>query len=75
MQIPGIASVEHIALVVREERRRQGMDQQKLALVANVAIRSVHRIEQAEPTVRMDTLLKVLTALGLDLSVKRRGEK
>lgn len=73
MQIPAFASVEEIARLVREERHRQGMDQQTLALVANVAVRSVHRIEHAEPTIRLDTLLKVLGALGLELNVRRRG--
>ena len=45
-------TVQEIARLVRAERRRQGMDQQTLALVANVAVRSVHRIEHAQETVR-----------------------
>jgi transcriptional regulator with XRE-family HTH domain len=59
---------------VRDERRRQGMDQKTLALVANVAVRSVHRVEHDEATVRLDILTRILTALGLELDVKRRGE-
>jgi HTH-type transcriptional regulator/antitoxin HipB len=58
---------------VREERRRQGMDQAKLALVANVAVRSIHRVENGEPTVRLDVLTRILTALGLELDVRRRS--
>jgi HTH-type transcriptional regulator/antitoxin HipB len=58
---------------VREERRRQGMDQAKLALVANVAVRSIHRVENGEPTVRLDILTRILTALGLELDVRRRS--
>jgi HTH-type transcriptional regulator/antitoxin HipB len=58
---------------VREERRRQGMDQTKLALVANVAVRSIHRVENGEPTVRLDILTRILTALGLELDVRRRS--
>jgi ribosome-binding protein aMBF1 (putative translation factor) len=75
VQIPAFAPVEEIARLVREERHRQGMDQQTLALVANVAVRSVHRIEHAEQTVRLDTLLKVLAALGLELTVQRRDQR
>lgn len=71
--MPVFPAVNEIARVVREERRRQGMDQQTLALVANVAVRSVHRIEHAEPTIRLDTLLKVLMALGVELDLRRRG--
>jgi transcriptional regulator with XRE-family HTH domain len=54
---------------VRRERRRQGMDQRTLALVANVAVRSVHRIEHGESRVRLDVVLRVLSALGLRLDV------
>jgi ribosome-binding protein aMBF1 (putative translation factor) len=68
-------AVEEIARLVREERRRQGLDQKTLALVANVAVRSVHRIEHAEETVRFDTLLRVLGALGLKITVHRRGDR
>jgi transcriptional regulator with XRE-family HTH domain len=62
-----------IARLVREERHRQAMDQQTLALVANVGISTVHRIEHAHETVRLDGLLRVLAALGLELDVHRRG--
>ncbi|MFL5818367.1 MAG: helix-turn-helix domain-containing protein [Conexibacter sp.] len=59
---------------VRGERRRQGMDQRTLALVANVAVRSVHRVEHGEPTVRLDVVLRVLSALGMRLDVHGGGE-
>jgi len=51
------------------------MDQRTLALVANVAVRTVHRIEAGEPTVRLDVVVKVLTALGLDLDVVVRSAR
>jgi hypothetical protein len=41
--------------------------------VANVGVRTVHRIEAGETTVRLDGLLKVLAALGLELSVRQRS--
>jgi transcriptional regulator with XRE-family HTH domain len=68
-----MTDMEEIARRVREERRNQGLDQRKLALVANVGVRSIHRIEHAEETVRLDVLLRVLSALGLELRVQRRG--
>ena len=58
---------------VRDERRRQGLDQRTLALVANVAVRSVHRVEHGESRVRLDVLLRILLALGLELDVGRGG--
>jgi y4mF family transcriptional regulator len=69
------AFFQQIAERVRAERRRQGMDQQTLAMVANVAVRSVHRIEQGEETVRLDILLRVLAALGLQLAVTSRANE
>lgn len=58
---------------VREARHRQGIDQAKLALIANVAVRSIHRVENGEPTVRLDVLVRILSALGLELEVRRRS--
>jgi HTH-type transcriptional regulator / antitoxin HipB len=63
---------QELATRVRTERRSQGLDQQQLALVAGVGVRSIHRIENAEETVRLDIVTKVLSALGLRLTVERR---
>jgi HTH-type transcriptional regulator / antitoxin HipB len=68
------STMRQIGQRVRDERRRQGMDQRTLALVANVAVRSVHRVEHSEPTVRMDVLMRILTALGLRLDVRGGDE-
>jgi y4mF family transcriptional regulator len=65
---------QQIGQRVREERGRQGMDQRTLATVANVGVRSVHRVEHGEPTVRLDVLTRILAALGLRLDVHGRGE-
>jgi len=66
-------TLQRIARTVRAERRRQQMDQRTLALVANVAVRSVSRIENAQATVRLDVLLRVTSALGLRLDVQPPG--
>ena len=75
VQIQEFPVVDVIASMVRTERRRQHMDQRTLALVANVAVRSVHRIENAEPTVRLDTVLKVLGALGVEIQLHPRERR
>lgn len=59
---------------IREERKRQGMDQRTLALVSNVGVRSVHRVENGEPTVRLDVVLRILDALGLRLEAHGRDD-
>lgn len=50
------------------------MDQRTLATIANVGVRSVHRVEHGEPTVRLDVVTRILGALGLRLGVHGRGE-
>jgi HTH-type transcriptional regulator / antitoxin HipB len=67
-------TAQRLGTTVREERRRQRLDQRTLALVANVGVRTVHRIENGEPTVRFDVVVKVLSALGLELDTRRRSE-
>jgi y4mF family transcriptional regulator len=66
------AIMRHIGETVRAERRRQGLDQATLAMVANVAVRSVHRVEHGEATIRLDVLERILQALGLELDVRSR---
>ena len=72
MQMKSLAA-ERIGERVLAERRRQGLDQQTLAMIANVAVRSVHRVEHGEATVRLDVLLRILQALGLELDVHGRA--
>jgi HTH-type transcriptional regulator / antitoxin HipB len=73
-QMNGEATATRIGQRVRDERRRQGLDQRTLAMVASVAVRSVHRVEHGEPTVRLDILMRILAALGLDLDLRGRGQ-
>jgi y4mF family transcriptional regulator len=69
------STLQRIGQLVREERHRQGMDQRTLAMVANVGVRTVHRVEHSEPTVRLDVLMRILAALGLRLDVHGRDEE
>jgi y4mF family transcriptional regulator len=59
--------LDQLATAVRTVRRRQGMDQSELAMAAGVSTRTVHRVENAHPTMRIDSALKVLEALGIAL--------
>lgn len=60
---------------IREERHRQGLTQEQLAMISNVATRSLHRIETGEAQVRFDVLMRILAALGFELHLRRRGER
>lgn len=61
---------ERIGQVVRQERERSELRQDELALVAGVSTRVVHQIEHGKPTSRLDSLVSVLDALGLELIVE-----
>jgi y4mF family transcriptional regulator len=62
-----------IARRVREARTALGLRQDELALAAGVSTRLVHQIESGKPTSRLDTLVRVLEALGLTLEVAERA--
>lgn len=53
---------------LRAERERQGLRQEEVALAAGVSVRTVHQLENGKPTSRLDVLLRVSRALGLELA-------
>lgn len=69
---PESDNARQIGRLVRNERRQQKLDQRTLALISNVGVSAVHRVEHGEG-VRVDTLTRILSALGLELTVRRRG--
>jgi HTH-type transcriptional regulator/antitoxin HipB len=56
---------------IRERRRRQGLTQEQLAAKVGVRQRTISDIESAG-TARIDTLLRTLGALDLELLVRPR---
>lgn len=59
---------------VRSARRRLGLDQREVALIANVSPRTVHAVEHGKPTMQLDVLLRILEAVGLRLSIDARAK-
>lgn len=53
-------------------RRALGLRQIDLAELAGVSERFVREVEAGKPTVRLDVLTKVLTALGLEIELRLR---
>lgn len=58
-----------IGEIASRERRRMGLPQGELALVAGVSTRVVHQVEAGKATSRLDSVVAVLDALGLRLRV------
>ena len=62
-------TVEELGMKVRESRKRQGLTQPSLALVAGTGLRFIVDLEAGKPTCQIGKVLQVLTALGIPLSV------
>lgn len=65
----GQMTIEEIGQKVRESRRRQGLTQPSLAMVAGTGLRFIVDLEAGKPTCQVGKVLQVLTALGIQLSV------
>jgi len=62
-------TAREIGTIVARERNRLGLRQDELAFTAGVSTRVVHQIEHGKETSRLDSVVAVLTALGLTLGV------
>jgi y4mF family transcriptional regulator len=69
-----MATMEDIGRTVRDTRKSMGLRQESLAAAAGVGLRFLVELERGKPSVRLDKMLAVLDALGLELEVKPRGE-
>jgi transcriptional regulator with XRE-family HTH domain len=59
--------VSRVAARVREERQRQGVSLETLALTANVSRTSLARFERGKSSLQLETLVRVVVrGLGLD---------
>lgn len=60
------AALGHAA---RSARKKLGLTQPQLALAAGVGVRFIVELEAGKPTLRLESVLRVLHALGGRLSV------
>jgi len=61
----------NLGRAVRSRRERLGLTQTELSELAGCSARFVHVLEAGKPTARLDKVLDVLGALGLELVVRR----
>ena len=62
-------TIDEIGTIVRQARLAQGLRQDQLAAAAGVGLRFLVELERGKPTVRLDKVLAVLSALGCRLDV------
>lgn len=63
---------DHLAEAIRQRREALALTQQDLADLAGCSPRFVGALEKGKPSARLDKLVAVLEALGLELRVARR---
>ena len=62
-----IQTAADLGKAVRKQRKSDGLTLADVAGLTNVGIRFLSELENGKPTVRLDKLLRVIRALGLQL--------
>lgn len=65
-----IGYMRDLGLEVRQRRKALGVSQSTVADLAGVSRKAVSEIERGKSTVRIDVLIKVVTAVGLRLELR-----
>jgi HTH-type transcriptional regulator / antitoxin HipB len=64
-----IQSPKNLGQLLRDARQQLGLTQAKLALAAGVGVRFVVDLEAGKPTVRLASVMQVVSALGGELCI------
>lgn len=59
----------HLGFAIRSARKQLGLTQPQLALAAGVGVRFIVDLEAGKPTLRLETVLRVIDALGGTLQI------
>ena len=62
-------SLELIGKAIRARRTQQGLDIKTAAMLCDVSVVTLSKIENAAKGVRMHSIFKVMTALGIKMSI------
>lgn len=68
----GIQTPAELGEQVRQRRVNLGLTQENLAAVSTVTPRLLGEVERGKRTTQLDGLLRILTALGLELELRER---
>jgi len=64
-----LLSLELIGKAIKARRTQQGIDTKTAAMLCNVSVVTLSKIENAAKGVRMDSILKVMAALGIKMNI------
>ena len=66
-------TARQIGAIIRRARRNAGLTQAELGKRIGLRQATVSKLEAGQPATRLSTLLDVLTALGLEIIIDKRG--
>ena len=69
-----INTAADLGKAIRDRRRELGYTQAFLASYAGISASFLSELENGKATVQLDKVMEVLSLLGMDLSVSRRGD-
>lgn len=69
-----LRSTDELASLVRARRRELGITQEELADLTDVHRTYISLLEQGRVAWKLETVLRVLHMLGMDLDVRIRGQ-
>lgn len=67
-----IKDTKSLGLLIRQERKQQGLTQEELAGVIGVGVRFLRELEAGKESCQIGRAMQVLAGLGLLVSVGRR---
>lgn len=67
-----IRNATELGALIRSRRRELGLTQTEVAEVANTNLRFVSELERGKATARLENVMRVLAALGIDLEARIR---
>jgi HTH-type transcriptional regulator/antitoxin HipB len=67
-----INNAKDLGKLVRSRRHELGLTQTEVAEVANANLRFVSELERGKPTARFETVMRVLSTLGIELEARVR---
>lgn len=68
-----IYTVKDLGLIIRERRKELGLSQKQLADACGRGTRFISEVENGKTTAEAGKLLELLTILGFDVNIERRG--
>ena len=67
-------STKQLGAILRRARKAKGLNQAQLGELAGLRQASISTLETGKPATRLDTLMSVLAALDLELTVHERSK-